>query len=204
VFLEGVFRRIERWIEGPAAARAKLDQASFAGKFVRRGTKMVVFFAIAAVIAHSFVGYFMPTEILVEAVTSSPGKHPTAFVFVLVATLAMFVNFTWFREQTCIVICPYGRLQGALYDPDTILVGYDRTRGEPRGKHRRPDGQGQPPELGGGAVLRRRLRDHRSRGVIPRGPLARRGARHDRQRLGVDGGVACARHHSLGARRRGQ
>ncbi len=134
VFLEGVFRRLERLIEGPAAARAKLDKAAMTGgKLVRRGTKMVVFFGIAALIAHSFLGYFMPTEVLLEAVTSSPTRHMTAFVFMVVTTLLLFVNFTWFREQLCIVICPYGRLQAALYDPDTVLVGYDGKRGEPRG-----------------------------------------------------------------------
>lgn len=134
VFLEGVFRRIERWIEGPAAARARLDKAPWTtGKVVRRGTKLVVFLAIAAVIAHAFLGYFMPVQELVAAVTATPGAHPTAFLFMVVATLALFVNFTWFREQTCIVVCPYGRLQGALYDPDTVIVGYDTKRGEPRG-----------------------------------------------------------------------
>jgi cytochrome c oxidase accessory protein FixG len=134
VFLEGVFRRIERLIEGPAAARAKLDKAPMtAAKAVRRGTKLVVFFLIAAVISHSFLGYFMPSEVLLEAVTSSPTRHMTAFVFMVVTTLALFFNFTWFREQLCIVICPYGRLQAALYDPDTVLVGYDGNRGEPRG-----------------------------------------------------------------------
>jgi cytochrome c oxidase accessory protein FixG len=137
VFLDGVFRRIERLIEGPAAARAKLDQAPLrGGKLLRRGFKLVVFFLIAAVITHSFLGYFMPTEVLLEAVTSSPTHHLTAFVFIVVATLILFVNFTWFREQLCIVICPYGRLQGALYDPDTVLVGYDQRRGEPRGPAR--------------------------------------------------------------------
>ena len=81
VFLEGVFRRIERWIEGNAQARAKLDRAPLKAKLWRRGLKMLVFFGISAAIAHSFVGYFMPVEVLVEAVTSSPGKHPTAFAF---------------------------------------------------------------------------------------------------------------------------
>jgi cytochrome c oxidase accessory protein FixG len=134
VFLEGVFRRIERWIEGPAASRAMLDKGPLGWtKTWRRGAKMVVFAAIAAVIAHSFLGYFMPVEVLVEAVTASPGQHPTAFGFMLVATVLLFVNFTWFREQTCIVMCPYGRLQAALYDADTVLVGYDQKRGEPRG-----------------------------------------------------------------------
>ena len=134
VFLEGVFRRIERLIEGPAAARAKLDKAPFAEKALRRGLKLAIYAVLAALISHSFLGYFMPVEVLVEAVTSSPGKHPAAFGFMLVATAVLFVNFTWFREQLCIVVCPYGRLQGALYDQDTILVGYDQRRGEPRGK----------------------------------------------------------------------
>ncbi|MBL8753243.1 MAG: cytochrome c oxidase accessory protein CcoG [Planctomycetes bacterium] len=133
VFLEGVFRRIERWIEGPAAARAKLDKAPLRVKFWRRGAKMVVFLLIAGAITHSFLGYFVPVEVLVEAMTHSPALHPNAFTFILISTAVLFVNFTWFREQLCIVVCPYGRLQGALYDPDTILVGYDKQRGEPRG-----------------------------------------------------------------------
>lgn len=138
VFLEGVYRRIERWIEGGPAARRKLDQAPFAQKFPRRALKMAVFLLLSAGIAHSFLGYFMPVEVLVEAVTSSPGKHPSAFLFAVLATLILFVNYTWFREQLCIAICPYGRLQGALYDPDTVLVGYDKLRGEPRGKEGTP------------------------------------------------------------------
>jgi cytochrome c oxidase accessory protein FixG len=133
VFLEGVFRRIERWIEGPAARRQKMDHAPFAQRAPRRLAKLFVYLLLSAVIAHSFLGYFMPVDVIVAAVTESPGKHPTAFGFVVVATLVLFVNFTWFREQLCIVVCPYGRLQGALYDQDTVVVGYDRTRGEPRG-----------------------------------------------------------------------
>jgi len=134
VFLEGVYRRIERWIEGPAAARAKLDKAPLAQRWPRRGLKLLAFALVTAVITHSFLGYFMPVEVLQEAVLSSPGRHPTAFLFMLVSSTILFINYTWFREQLCIAICPYGRLQGALYDPDTIMVGYDQRRGEPRGK----------------------------------------------------------------------
>jgi cytochrome c oxidase accessory protein FixG len=134
VFLEGVFRRVERWIEGSAPARVRLDRAPpSAGKLLRRGAKLTVFLALSAVIAHALLGYFMPVAVVVEAMTASPAAHPTAFVFAAAATLLLFVNFTWFREQTCIAICPYGRLQGALYDRDTVVVGYDGRRGEPRG-----------------------------------------------------------------------
>jgi cytochrome c oxidase accessory protein FixG len=134
VFLEGVFRRIERWIEGAAPARSRLDRSPWnATKLARRGTKLVVFLGLAAVVAHSLLGYFMPVTEVVAAMTSSPARHPTAFTFAFVTTGLLFVNFTWFREQTCIALCPYGRLQGALYDQDTVVVGYDRARGEPRG-----------------------------------------------------------------------
>lgn len=134
VFLEGVFRRLERLFDGPASAQAKLDKAPMSvGKLARRAGKLSVFLAISLLIAHSLLGYFMPVEEVVRAITSPPSQHTTAFLFVSVLTVLLFVNFTWFREQTCIVVCPYGRLQGALYDRDTMLVGYDRARGEPRG-----------------------------------------------------------------------
>jgi hypothetical protein len=75
----------------------------------------------------------MPVEVLVEAVTTSPGHAPDRIRVHADHDGALFVNFVWFREQTCIVLCPYGRLQAALYDADTVLVGYDQRRGEPRG-----------------------------------------------------------------------
>ena len=135
VFLEGVFRRIERLLEGNAPARVRLDKSSLnAPKLLRRGAKFTIYLAISLVIAHSLLGYFMPVEEVVAAMTSAPGEHLTAFVFVWALTAIVFVNFTWFREQTCIVVCPYGRLQGAHYDQDTLLVGYDEKRGEPRGR----------------------------------------------------------------------
>ena len=89
---------------------------------------------ISLVLSHTFLGYFVPIEEVLAAVTGPPAENWVAFLFVAAFTAAIFINFTWFREQLCIVICPYGRLQGVLYDPHTINVGYDRGRGEPRGK----------------------------------------------------------------------
>jgi len=135
VFLEGVFRRIESWIEGTPRKRRELDRAPWtASKVLKRSTKYLVFLAISLVLSHTFLGYFVPIEEVLAAVTGPPTENWVAFLFVAAFTAAIFVNFTWFREQLCIVICPYGRLQGVLYDPHTINVGYDRIRGEPRGK----------------------------------------------------------------------
>lgn len=136
VFLEGVFRRVERWIEGGAAARKRLAEMPWStAKVARRAAKLAVFLAISLFLAHNLLSYFFGAHDVVAAVTRSPAEHPTAFVFVVLTTLLVFANFTWFREQLCIVVCPYGRLQGVLYDRDTINVAYDDTRGEPRGRY---------------------------------------------------------------------
>ena len=46
----------------------------------------------------------------------------------------LYFDYSWFREQTCLIICPYGRLQSTLVDYDTVIIGYDEKRGEPRSK----------------------------------------------------------------------
>lgn len=135
VFLEHVFRRIERWIEGDATARRRLDKAPWTPhKAALRGTKYALFLLLATGIAHIFLSYFVSLPGLWSMMLRAPTEHWSAFVFVAVATAALFVNFTWFREQLCIVICPYGRLQSALLDDHSLNVAYDAGRGEPRGK----------------------------------------------------------------------
>ncbi|MFU8847547.1 MAG: cytochrome c oxidase accessory protein CcoG [Opitutales bacterium] len=138
VFLEHVYRRIERWIEGDSQARRKLDAAPWNGdKIFKRVLKNGIFLVISAAIAHLFLAYFVSIPELYQWMTSSPTEHWGAFVFMAVATLIIYGNFAWFREQLCIVICPYGRLQSALIDDDSVIIGYDEKRGEPRGKPQR-------------------------------------------------------------------
>ncbi|MEM7199001.1 MAG: cytochrome c oxidase accessory protein CcoG [Planctomycetota bacterium] len=135
VFLEGVYRRIEAWIEGSPRRRKELDRAPWTGsKIGKRLIKYVLYGAASLALSHTVLSYFMPVEEVFAAMTSAPSRNPTAFTFVVAFTAILFVNFTWFREQLCIVICPYGRLQGVLYDSHTVNVGYDHRRGEPRGK----------------------------------------------------------------------
>ncbi len=135
VFLEGVFRRIERWIEGPGERRIRRNQGPLTlDRFWRKAVKLSIFLALAYVTAHVFLSYFIPVKELLEVVRSRPGAHPTAFFWSMFWTAVLFFDFTWFREQTCLIICPYGRLQSTLVDADTITIGYDRQRGEPRGR----------------------------------------------------------------------
>jgi cytochrome c oxidase accessory protein FixG len=136
VFLEGVFRRVERWIEGGATARDRLAKMPWNGeKIFKRFLKLGIYLLLSLLLSHTFLSYFIPVDELQKAITSSPAAHPAAFTFILLFTAIIFGNFTWFREQLCLIVCPYGRLQSALYDPDTIVVGYDKSRGEPRKRY---------------------------------------------------------------------
>lgn len=134
VFLDHIYRRIERWIEGDAQARRAMEQAPWtASKIAKRVTKHALYAAIAAVIAHLFLAYFVSLQRLYDFMHQGPMEHLTAFGIVAFLTLVLWFCFGYFREQFCIIMCPYGRLQSALTDDDTINVGYDAERGEPRG-----------------------------------------------------------------------
>jgi len=135
VFLEHVFRRVERWIDGDAMARRRLDSAPWSGgKLFRRLLKHGLFFVLAGCIAHIFLSYFISVPVLYGMVLRSPLENWGLFLFVFAVTGLLYFDFAWFREQFCIVLCPYGRLQSALIDDNSIVVGYDEVRGEPRGK----------------------------------------------------------------------
>lgn len=140
VFLEHVYRRLERWIEGDASKRRRLDQQAWNFEKIRtRGIKQILFIIISSLIAHLFIAYFISIPQLYQWMTSKPTEHWGAFLFVFIASGLIYFNFAWFREQLCLVICPYGRLQSALIDDDSIIIGYDESRGEPRGKASQTD-----------------------------------------------------------------
>ncbi len=140
VFLDHVYRRIERWIEGDAVKRRALEVAPLSvGKVFKRVLKHGLFVLVSAVITHLFFAYFVSLPAVWEMVSAAPAKHWAAFAFVALYTAGLYFNFAWFREQLCIVICPYGRIQSALIDDHSLVIGYDAKRGEPRGKAGTPD-----------------------------------------------------------------
>lgn len=135
VFLEGVFRRIERWLEGPRNERIRRNAAPVTfDKVWRKGIKHLLFIALSLGVAHVFLSYFVSLPGLLGMMKSSPSEHMEAFLWMAGVSLAMYVNFAWFREQFCLIVCPYGRLQSVLMDRDSVIIGYDEARGEPRGK----------------------------------------------------------------------
>jgi cytochrome c oxidase accessory protein FixG len=134
VYMEFVYRPLEVLIEGGRSQQIKTDVTGFSG---RRLVKNLVFFVVSAFLANTFLAYFVGWDRLIEWMTSSPARHPLAFGVMLATTLLMFADFGWFREQTCILACPYGRFQSVLLDRQSLIVGYDPSLGEPRAKFRK-------------------------------------------------------------------
>jgi len=135
VFLEGVYRRVERWIEGPREKRLRRNAGpATASKLAVKGLSHAAYALLSFLIAHVFLAYFVSLPKELEMVRHNPAAHPEAFAWATAVTVALYLNFAWFREQLCVVVCPYGRLQSVLIDGQSLFVGYDAKRGEPRGK----------------------------------------------------------------------
>ncbi len=149
VWMEFLFRPIERLLEGGYNQSRVLDQKQ-SHFHPRRLLKYAVYAMLAAILGNTFLAYFVGTERLFRWVAQSPSVHPTPFLVMAVTTLLVWIDFTWFREQTCLVACPYGRWQSVLLDKESLIVAYDYTRGEPRGKpgHAAAAGLGDCVECG--------------------------------------------------------
>ncbi len=135
IFLEFLFRPIETLIEGNAAARRRLDAQPWnLQKITKKTLKIGVFALLSWGITSTALAYIVGREPLLHMMTRSPFENWTPFLFTLVVSGITFFQFGWFREQFCTIACPYARFQSVLLDPHSLLVGYDKTRGEPRGK----------------------------------------------------------------------
>jgi cytochrome c oxidase accessory protein FixG len=135
VFLEGVYRPVERLFEGSPDARKRLAAAPLSvNKVLRRTGKYAAFLVISLAIAHTATALFVSPKELWGMFVDGPLLHLEAFILTMGFTAVLMFNFTWFREQFCVVVCPYGRLQSVLHDRDSVTVAYREARGEPRGK----------------------------------------------------------------------
>ena len=138
VFLEMVFRKIEYLIEGDAAKQVRLDRAPWnREKILKKGLKHGIYFALSFLIANTFLAYVIGIEELWVIVTDPPQEHLTGLFSITVFSLLFYGVFARFREQACIIVCPYGRWQSVMVNEDTIAVTYDHKRGEPRARFRR-------------------------------------------------------------------
>lgn len=135
VFLEFLFRPIERIIEGSPTQRQKLDAQPWnLEKIFKKSLKLSIFAFLAWIIASTFLAYFFGAEKLVGMMTHSPFLNPVPFSLTMAFVGLILFQFGWFREQFCTVLCPYARFQSVLMDAQSLTVGYDVTRGEPRAR----------------------------------------------------------------------
>ncbi len=137
IFLEIVFRRIEYWIEGNPAKIRKLNAMPWNGeKIIKRGSKWLIYYSLSFVFVNVILWYFMSFDKWLRY-AEHPNQHIAGIILIFIFTTVFFGIYTWFREQICLIVCPYGRMQGVLIDPSTIVVSYDYFRGEPRGHQKK-------------------------------------------------------------------
>ncbi len=134
VYMEFVYRPIERLFDGTRGKGGK-PRGQVVGW--RRVARFLVYLLVSMFLAHTFLAYFVGVDNLAKWVLGSPLNHPVAFLVMAATTGLMMFDFGFFREQTCIIACPYGRFQSVLLDRQSLIVSYDKERGEPRGKKRR-------------------------------------------------------------------
>ncbi|MCA9158176.1 MAG: cytochrome c oxidase accessory protein CcoG [Planctomycetales bacterium] len=141
VYMEYVFRPIDRLFEGTSGKGGQPKQPM---SVPRQLARFVVYVLLCMFLAHTFLAYFVGTEKLAMWIRSSPFQHPAAFLVMATTTGLLTYDFYFFREQTCLIACPYGRFQSVMLDPQSLIVAYDYNRGEPRkkGKHRPEDKAG--------------------------------------------------------------
>jgi cytochrome c oxidase accessory protein FixG len=138
IFMEMVFRKIEYWIEGDRAKQQKLNRSPWnKDKIIKKGSKWVIFYAISFLIANTLMAYLVGIDELSKLITHPPAENWGKFVGVVAFSWVFFFIFAWFREQACIVVCPYGRLQSVMLGKDSLVVAYDFVRGEKRERIRK-------------------------------------------------------------------
>lgn len=138
IFMEMVFRKIEYWIEGDANQQKRLNKAPWdVDKLLKKTAKHLIFFFIAVIIANTFLSYIIGIDQVKQIISEPVSMHVGGFVAMLLFSGIFYAVFAFFREQVCIAVCPYGRLQGVLLVKESIVVIYDWMRGEPRGKIRK-------------------------------------------------------------------
>lgn len=131
IFMEMVFRKIEYAIEGDFKQQIKLNKQQWNGEKIWKKTlKHIIFLGISFIISNTFLAYIIGTEELRLIITEPISEHTGGLVAMIIFSLLFYGVFAWMREQVCTTVCPYGRLQGVLLDRNSMVVAYDRTRGE--------------------------------------------------------------------------
>ena len=153
VFLEMVFRKIEYLIDGDYKAQRKLADAPWnSQKVFKRIVKHAIFIVLSVIVMNTFAAYLIGVDNVRKIALEPIGQNFGPFMAMILFSAAFYFVFSWFREQVCIVACPYGRLQGVMLDKNSIVVAYDYNRGEPRGKKSRKKEEGEKAPVVGDCI----------------------------------------------------
>lgn len=140
-----LFLVVERWVEGDRNARMKLDAGPWTFEKIRkRAFKHAIWIAIAVATGGAWIFYFADAPTLAyDFVTGNAAFIAYSTVGILTATTYVFGGLM--REQVCIYMCPWPRIQAAMLDDNSLVVTYNDWRGEPRTKHaKKAAAAGQP------------------------------------------------------------
>ncbi len=150
IFMEMVFRKFEYLIEGDSRQQSKLAASPWnREKIFKRGLKHSIFIVLSVIISNIFLAYIVGVDRLGLLISDGPFAHTGTFSALMIFAGLFYFVFSWFREQACTIVCPYGRLQSVLLDKNSIIVAYDFIRGEPRGKFKKqPNNQGDCVDCG--------------------------------------------------------
>lgn len=130
-----LFLVVERWAEGDRNARIKLDAAPWSFEKIRkRVLKNVIWLLIAMATGGAWIFYFADAPTLAWQFIHFQAPA-IAYLTVATLTATTFVLAGYMREQVCIYMCPWPRIQGAMIDDDSLVVTYNAWRGEPRSRH---------------------------------------------------------------------
>ncbi len=135
VYLEFVYRPIERWIEGKEHVRKRRNDGPWDfDKIWRKSLRFLIYLVISLGLAHVFISYFVGWHNLTAWIQRPPTENWGFFTMMAFTTGLILYDFGYFREQMCTITCPYARMQSVLLDEDSMIVSYDPNRGEPRAK----------------------------------------------------------------------
>jgi cytochrome c oxidase accessory protein FixG len=140
VLMEMVYRKIEYLIEGNANKQKALRKMAWnREKIFKKSLKHGIFFAIAFITANTFLAFIIGIDELFKIIQEPITEQATNLFAIIIFSGVFYYVFAFFREQVCIMVCPYGRLQGVMLDEDSVVISYDHKRGEPRGVSKKED-----------------------------------------------------------------
>ena len=144
IFMEMLFRRIEYWIEGDGAHQKELNKTPWnREKIIKKTIKFILFFALSYLIANTLLSYLISFDEVAKMYTEPLNSHLGGLISLLIFTFVFYFVYSYLREQVCLIVCPYGRMQGVLLDKNSVVVAYDYERGEPRHKIKKNEEHGK-------------------------------------------------------------